>query len=132
MRKLYYEIRGGEYECVRAENTADGYDIEFNFAESVLGALELQGSIKEIDGRRCVFSREELEDGIFSPVLYVKKGVFHLEPFEILGGKLRQLPKNDSYVRKLSERLEKLQREVGSMKTILAELCEKINAKTIF
>ena len=132
MRRIYYEMRGDEFECVGASNDNAGSEIEFSFKDSLIGAIALAGSIKKIDGKSCVFKADDICDGVFSPVLYKDGKPIHLEAFVIEDGKIRLMPKSDAYIRKLSARVELLFRELTDIKSSLSAISAKVNGKTIF
>ena len=131
MTTVYYKRRRGRLECDNVKiDSGDG--LKLRFEDSLEGNVRLGAYLKKIEGNSCIFDTGALEDGIYTPKIYLKGAIIEAEGFEISNGTVLPLKKDDAYIRELSRELEDLRREIEKLKQTLRIHDEKINGNPIF
>lgn len=131
MTTVYYKRRRGSLECENIKLGTEGA-IKLRFEDALSGAIRLGAYLKKIDGNSCIFDTGALEDGIYTPKIYLKGATVEAEGFEISNGKPCLLKKDDAYIRALSRELDALKSEIEKLKETLQIHDEKINGNPIF
>jgi hypothetical protein len=129
---IHYVRRRGALECDRISHDESGEGIELRFEDSIFGAIKLGNCTKKIAGKSCLFDTGRLKDGIYRPKIYLSESLVEPEGFEISGGAIKLIPKDDDYIRALSREAEALRREITKIKETLSIFDEKINGHPIF
>ena len=132
MNIIHYVRRRGRLEYEQIHESIGEKSTELRFSEELEGSIKLGGFLKKISGKACIFDTGSLKDGFYFPTLYLKGSVIELEGFEIRGARLRPIPKNDAYVRRLSSEIEAIRRELSDIREALSSHDEKINGHPIF
>ena len=132
MNVIYYKRRGGELEC-DSLSVKDGESCtELRFDCELFGKIKLGEVLKKIEGKSCIFNTGSLPDGIYAPKIHLSSSVLSPEPFEILSGKPRLLPRSDEYIRALARRIDAILSDNERIKKTLSEHDEKINGNPLF
>lgn len=123
MTRLFYKIKNG-YGELTDSSYGSGGDVVISVDGAADGTIIIsEHSLKLKDGRVSIDQRS-LQDGAVLPILISDKGSFRLEPFLKEDGKITALPTEDWVVRKMLNRLGRIETELHELMDSFDEIKE--------